>query len=189
MRRPARTSGNLCPRAFAESLSGMTLRSRIVLFALLAAASSARADAVFQTSLTIALPQVLPRLVVVQPGVQVVEDLDEEVFFVDSWYWVRRGTFWYRARNPHATWVYADARFIPPGLRRIPAGQYRHYRHADWKEMQREEKERRHAEREEAKERHHAEREEAKEHHHAEKQGRKDWKDEHKGGKHHDHDD
>jgi hypothetical protein len=153
----------------------MTLRSRLVLFALFAAASGARADAVVQTRITVALPVVLPRLVVVQPGVQVVEDLDEEVFFVDGWYWVRRDNFWYRARNPHAAWVYAEPRFIPPGLRRIPPGQYRRYRHAEWKEIKREERERRHAEREEAKERHHAE-----------KQWRKDWKEDHKHGKDHD---
>ncbi len=153
----------------------MTLRSRLVLFVLLAGASGARADAVIQTRITVALPVVLPRLVVVQPGVQVVEDLDEEVFFVDGWYWVRRDSFWYRARNPHASWIYAEPRFIPPGLRRIPPGQYRRYRHAEWKEMKREDRERRHAEHEEAKERRQAE-----------KQWRKDWKEDHKHGKDHD---
>ena len=153
----------------------MTLRSGLVLFALLAAASGARADAVVQTRITVALPVVLPRLVVVQPGVQVVEDLDEEVFFVDGWYWVRRDNFWYRARNPRTTWIYAEPRFIPPGLRRIPPGQYRRYRHAQWQEMKREERERRHAEHEEMKERHQAE-----------KQWRKDWKEDHKHGKGHD---
>lgn len=151
---------------------------RIAAVASIALASAAHADALFETRITVALPPVLPRLVVVQPGVQVVEDLDEEVFYVDGWYWVRRGNFWYRARDHRRTWVYADPRFVPPGLRGIPPGHYRRYRHADWKAAHEEEKARRHAEREEE-----------KEHREREKQWRKEWKKDHKGGKHHDRDD
>jgi hypothetical protein len=64
-----------------------------------------RAEGVFETSITIALPPVLPPRVVVQPGVQVVEDLDEEVFFSGGWNWARRGDLWYRARDYRARWI------------------------------------------------------------------------------------
>jgi len=151
---------------------------RLPTLALLAAlaAAPARAQAVFQTSITIALPAVLPRLVVVQPGVQVVEGLDDEVFFVDGWYWVRRENLWYRARDHRRTWVYVEPRFVPHGLQRIPPGQYRRFHKAEWKERKEEEKERRRAFREEDKERRHEEKEAAKR-----------WK-EH-GRKHHGRDD
>ena len=141
---------------------------RFTALALLTAlmAAPARAEAILQTSITIALPTVLPRLVVVEPGVQVVEDLDDEVFFVDGWYWVRRGSFWYRARDHRRTWVYVEPRFVPRGLQRIPPGQYRKFRKAEWKERKEEEKARRHEEKEAA----------------------KHWKKDH-GRKHHGHDD
>ena len=59
------------------------------------------AEAAVDVQVNIGLP-VAPPLVVVQPGVQVVEDWDEEVFFVRGFYWVRRGDLWYRARSPRA---------------------------------------------------------------------------------------
>jgi hypothetical protein len=129
---------------------------------------------VFEASITLALPPVLPPLVVVEPGVQVVEDLDEEVFFASGWYWVRRDGRWYRARDHRQRWAYAEPRFVPPGLRRIPPGHYRRFHHAEWKEEERRrhdlEKERRREWKEEDKERKHewkdAEREERKHHDH-----------------------
>ena len=42
---------------------------------------------------------VAPPLVVVQPGVQVVQDYGDEVFFVDGWYWCRRDNYWFRTRD------------------------------------------------------------------------------------------
>lgn len=151
---------------------------RIAALSLFLAATAARADGVFQASITVALPVVLPPVVVVSPGVQVVEDLDDEVFLVDGWYWVRRGNLWYRARDHRHTWVYVSPRFVPLGLQRIPPGHYRRFHHAEWKAAREEEKERRRAWREDEKER----RREAK-------QAEKDWKKEHKGGKHHERDD
>lgn len=69
-----------------------------------------------------------PPLVVVQPGIQVVENWDEEVFFTGGFYWVRRDAYWYRATSPRATWVYVEPRHVPPGLVKIPPGHYKHYR-------------------------------------------------------------
>jgi hypothetical protein len=154
----------------------IAFRSAALALLVLTAAAPSRADGVFQTSITIALPPVLPRLVVVEPGVQVVEDLDEEVFFVDGWYWARRGNLWYRARDHRRAWVYVEPRHVPRGLYRIPPGQYRRFRHAEWKERKEQEKARRREAREEEKERRHEE-----------KETRKDWKEHER--KHHDRED
>jgi hypothetical protein len=95
------------------------------------------------------LPVVLPRLVVVSPGVQVVPEVREEVFFHDGWYWVRRDESWYRSRNHRGGWVFVPARSLPPRLVGLPPpGHYR-----NWKAERRAEKEERKAER--RAERHH----------------------------------
>src|SRR5512139_2013830 len=62
------------------------------------------AAAAAHVSIQLSLPAVLPPLVVVQPGVQVVQDFDQEIFFVDGYYWVCRDDSWYRARDPRARW-------------------------------------------------------------------------------------
>ena len=131
----------------------------LVLLAAAAAAAPARAEGVFQASITIALPAVLPPLVAVEPGVQVVEGVDDEIFFVDGYWWARRGSWWYRARDHRHAWVYVEPRFVPRGLARIPPGQYRRFHKAEWKRMKEEEKARRRVFREEEKERRHEEKE------------------------------
>lgn len=100
------------------------MRTLLVSLGLLASVASA------QVVVQLPVPQIVfpapPPVVVVQPGVQVVEDYDEEVFFVDNVYWVKRGPHWYRARDHRGGWVRVDA---PPGaLVRITPGRYRHYR-------------------------------------------------------------
>jgi hypothetical protein len=74
-------------------------------------------------SVTFAAP---PPLVVVQPGVQVVPDYDEEVYFVDNVYWVRRGRFWYRSNDYHGGWVAVQGP-APRALVRIKPGKYRRW--------------------------------------------------------------
>jgi hypothetical protein len=99
---------------------------RLLLLALLApglAAAQAQATATF----SINLPVILPRLVVVQPGIQVVPDQDVEVFFVDGYYWTRRDDRWYRSANHRGGWVHAS-HGVPPGLSRMQPGHYRRYR-------------------------------------------------------------
>jgi hypothetical protein len=88
-----------------------------------------------------------PPLVVVQPGIQVVEDYDEEVFYTGGFYWVRRDGYWYRTTSPRGGWVYVEPRRVPPGLQRMPPGQYKHYRKDQakaerkaWKEQEKAEK-------------------------------------------------
>ncbi len=136
-----------------------TRHRRLVLLAALALLSPAVALAQAQVQIRIDLPAVLPPLVVVQPGIQVVQDFDEEVFFVNGYYWIRRDGRWYRARDHRAAWVYVEPRRVPPGLVRIPPGHYRHWRKEErkaWKEQQKEErkawKEREKEERHDAKE-------------------------------------
>lgn len=96
------------------------------------------------------IPAVLPRLVVVSPGVQVVPECHEEVFFHDGWYWVRRDEYWYRSRSHRGGWVMVPVRQVPPRLVSFPPGHYR-----NWKA----EKEERKAERRAEKRREHWERE------------------------------
>jgi hypothetical protein len=94
----------------------------------LPALASAQASATVQLRLN--LPVLLPRLVVVTPGVQVVPDVDEEVFFVDGYYWVRQPRGWYRSRSHQHGWVMMPARRVPSRLVVVPAGKYRRYKPA-----------------------------------------------------------
>jgi len=69
-----------------------------------------------------------PPLVVVQPGIQVVRDYDEEVFFVDGWYWMPgRDGVWFRTRTWRGGWEAAPPRVVPVALVRIPRGHYRRW--------------------------------------------------------------
>ncbi|HSM92786.1 MAG TPA: hypothetical protein VLT47_07825 [Anaeromyxobacteraceae bacterium] len=97
---------------------------RLILLALL---SPALASAQIRASFSLDLPVVLPQLVVIQPGIQVVPDVDYEVFHADGFYWTRRDGGWYRSTSPRAGWVYMP-RGVPPGLTRIPPGHYKHWR-------------------------------------------------------------
>jgi len=78
--------------------------------------------------LRLGLPIVLPQLVVVSPGVQVVPDVDHEVFFVDGFYWVRHDNGWYRSRSHRGGWVLAGPRIVPARLVKIPPGKYRRWK-------------------------------------------------------------
>lgn len=70
-----------------------------------------------------------PQLVYVEPGIQVVVDWHEPVFYTDSYYWRYEGNVWYRSRVATGGWVRFDA---PPHLLRIERPQqYVHYRPRD----------------------------------------------------------
>ena len=93
---------------------------------LLLCPQSARAQV--SVHIDLGLPPV-PRLVVVEPGIQVVEDFDEEVFFYRGWYWCRRPNGWYRSRSPRAHFYIIESHRVPPPLLHRPEGHYRHWRH------------------------------------------------------------
>ena len=75
-------------------------------------------------------PPANPELVYVSPGVQVIADYNEPIFYSDSSYWRNDGGVWYRSRNHSGGWAIATP---PPGVARIdrPRG-YVHYRPAGW---------------------------------------------------------
>ncbi len=75
-----------------------------------------------------------PVLVEVSPGIQVVPDYDQEVFFVDGWYWSRSGRVWYRTRDHRGGWVVVQERAIPMALVRVPPGKYKHYKDKHYKD-------------------------------------------------------
>ena len=100
---------------------------------LLLAAALVAFPAAAQVQISVQLPSIFfpapPQLVVVQPGVQVVENNSEEVFVVDDVYWVRRSDRWYRANDHRGGWVYVDGPRVPPSLVRLSPGAYRHDKH------------------------------------------------------------
>ena len=48
-----------------------------------------------------------PDLVYVSPGVQVIADYDEPIFYSDNFYWRHHGGVWYRSSYYNRGWVYA----------------------------------------------------------------------------------
>src|SRR5262245_44953360 len=71
-----------------------------------------------------------PDLVTVSPGVQVIADYDEPIFYTDGFYWRYYGGVWYRSTVYTGGWVYARP---PVAVLRIdrPYG-YAHYRPAGY---------------------------------------------------------
>jgi hypothetical protein len=132
------------------------------LLALALSAVPALARAQVGVQIHVGLPAA-PPLVVVRPGIQVVENYDEEVFYTGGWYWVRRDNGWYRARGPRAAFVYCEPHRVPGGLVRLPPGQYRHWHRAEARAERHEWKEHEKGERRAWKEQAKAERHERKE--------------------------
>ncbi|HEY5452064.1 MAG TPA: hypothetical protein VIQ54_25090 [Polyangia bacterium] len=73
--------------------------------------------------------EVAPPMVEVQPGVLVVRDYGEEVFFVDGRYWMRgRDGRWYGANDYRGGWVVVEPRGVPGSIGGIPPGRYKHHK-------------------------------------------------------------
>lgn len=71
-----------------------------------------------------------PELVEIQPGVQVIVDYDEPVFYSDNYYWRNDGGVWYRSSYHNRGWITAQP---PAYVARIDSpGRYRHYRPANY---------------------------------------------------------
>jgi len=95
--------------------------------------------ALAQVDVHVGLPsihfEVVPRLIEVTAGVQVVEDYDDEVFYVDRHYYVRQGDTWYRSRDHRGHWVVVEHRYVPVTLVKSPRGKYRRYRRHEHREV------------------------------------------------------
>jgi hypothetical protein len=71
-----------------------------------------------------------PDLVYAAPGVQVIADYDEPIFYTDSFYWRFYGGGWYRSSYYNRGWVYATP---PVAVLRIDRPHaFIHYRPAGW---------------------------------------------------------
>lgn len=71
-----------------------------------------------------------PDLVEIEPGVQVIVDYDEPIFYSDNYYWRNNGGVWYRSSYYNRGWVSAQP---PTYVARIESpGRYRHYRPAGY---------------------------------------------------------
>jgi hypothetical protein len=65
-----------------------------------------------------------PGLVEVEPGIAVVPDLDEEVFFVDGWYWCFWNARWFHAGSWRGGWTAASP---SPQLAKLRHGRFVHW--------------------------------------------------------------
>jgi hypothetical protein len=97
-----------------------------------------QAQAQVSLHIDIGLPPV-PKLVVVSPGITVVEGSPEEVFFSGGFYWCRRPDGWYRSRRPGDHFAWIDARRVPPAFAHEPVGRYRNWHHQDMRPAERRE--------------------------------------------------
>ncbi|MCX5745207.1 MAG: hypothetical protein NT062_22205 [Proteobacteria bacterium] len=70
---------------------------------------------------------VQPELVEVSPGVQVVYDYDEPIFYSDNYYWRNYNNTWYRSSVHNGNWVvYGDVPYSVRGIQQPRS--YVHYR-------------------------------------------------------------
>ena len=71
-----------------------------------------------------------PDLVYVAPGVQVIADYNEPIFYADNFYWRFAGGTWYRSTYYSGGWVYASPPAVVLRIERPHA--YVHYRPQGW---------------------------------------------------------
>jgi hypothetical protein len=81
-----------------------------------------------EAAFTVSLPVVLPPLIVVHPGVSVVRDMNDEVFYAGGYYWARQDQRWFRSRDHRSGWARVEDRHVPAPIAQSPPGRYRHYR-------------------------------------------------------------
>jgi hypothetical protein len=72
-----------------------------------------------------------PDLVTVSPGVQVIADYDEPIFYSDGFYWRFYGGGWYRSSYYTGGWVYARPPVAVMQINRPYT--YAHYRPSGWR--------------------------------------------------------
>ena len=118
------------------------------------------APALAQVNVQIEVPTISfstrPALVEVVPGVQVVPDSEDEVYFVDNYYWHHRGLNWYRTREHTGGWVLVEPRLVPRPIVSFEPGRYRRW-HSERLEVRRDVREEHHEEKHEQHEKKHKE--------------------------------
>lgn len=89
------------------------------------------ADAQVNVQVGLPIPELQIRvgapLVYVSPGVWVLPDSDEEVFYNGGWYWARSHGYWYRSRGRHSNWGVINEQLVPQPVRYIEPGRYRRF--------------------------------------------------------------
>ena len=76
--------------------------------------------------LTYASDATVPQFVAISPGVRVIADLDEPIFYSDNYYWRNQGGFWYRSTYHTHGWARVDV--APVAIRNIERpSAYAHY--------------------------------------------------------------
>src|SRR5512138_3715375 len=117
-------------------LDNGAMRTLMVLFlatvatGCVADASAGYTPAYVGPSVGVTATVVEPELVYVSPGVQVIADYGEPIFFVDGFYWREYGGVWYRSSYYNRGWVYASAPYSVVSIR--DRRSYVHYRPSGW---------------------------------------------------------
>ncbi len=69
-----------------------------------------------------------PQLVQLSPGVQVIADADEPIFFVSGDYWLYRDGYWFRSKDYRSGYARVEYQRVPQELRDVDRPQlYAHY--------------------------------------------------------------
>ncbi|MBK7197846.1 MAG: hypothetical protein IPH80_35810 [Myxococcales bacterium] len=101
--------------------------SRLKISVLVAALALASGGCLGQAHLSGGYQAADPILVELQPGVWVIEDYDQPVFYADGFFWMYRDDGWYRSRDHVSGWAYVRA--APQVVVRIERPrQYVHFR-------------------------------------------------------------
>ena len=70
-----------------------------------------------------------PELIAVSPGVQVIADADEPIFYASNDYWLYRDGYWFRSNDYRRGYARVEFSYVPQQLRAIEIPQsYVHYR-------------------------------------------------------------
>ena len=70
-----------------------------------------------------------PELIAVSPGVQVIADADEPIFYANNDYWLYRDGYWFRSNDYRRGYVRVEFSYVPQQIRTIEQPQtYAHYR-------------------------------------------------------------
>jgi len=103
---------------------------RAILLALVLGAAGCAGEVGYTATVTSPAYAYGPDLVYVAPGVQVIADWNEPIFYTDGLYWRWDGYRWYRSTYYTGGWVYGTPPYGVVRLGRPYA--YAHYRPAGW---------------------------------------------------------